>query len=49
VPPTAVNVVEPGEQIVVVPEILVGATDGIFTVSDASLEVAVPHELVTST
>ena len=41
VPPTAVNVVDPGLQIVVVPEMLDGATDGLFTVTVTVAQVVV--------
>jgi hypothetical protein len=41
IPPTAVNVVVPGLQIVIVPVMLDGATDGLFTVTVTVAQVVV--------
>jgi hypothetical protein len=42
-------VVEPGLQIIEVPLMLVGATDGIFKVSAALVELAIPQSLLACT
>ena len=49
VPPDNVKVVESPLQIVVVPDMLVGATDGVLTVNVVGLLVAVPEAVVTVT